>query len=1265
MRERKPFEDLFPLSPMQQGMLFHSLLEKGTGVYVCQTRCTLVGPLDREALRRSWEHAVAVHPALRTAFDWQRRKDPFQIVYHQVRLPWKELDWRELPAEEVEKRFETLLARDRAHGYDLARPPLMRFLLVREAHQRYRFLWSVHHLLVDGWCQGLILRDVFAAYRASQRGEALRVETSPPFRAYVGWLQNQDLGEAESKWRRVLEGFRSPTPSTLPTPPAGSAAAPGAYGEHSARLSSQRSEDLTTWLRSQELTLNTLMQGLWGLLLARRSGEEDVVFGATVSGRPADLPRVEEMVGLFINTLPVRLHVNPRRPLGEWLQEVQREQAEMRRFEFSPLVEVQGWSEVPRGETLFQTLLVVETFPMDASLLAGESDEEDEDALGVEALHSFDRVNYPLSLQVVPGEELTLRLKFDPQQVVAEDVEILLRQLEGLVHQARHHPERPLGDFTLATPGLPDPTLELPTPAQEPIARTFGNVVAMAADHVALVFDTEHVTYGALDDLVSRTAQGLEDAGQKPGEVVAVEGARRVPLIAGLLAVLRRGGVLLPLDPNLPEARRRAMCEAAAARRALRLQDGELVLEKSEGGEEATAHDPRAAYVFFTSGTTGKPKGVLGTHGGLAHFLGWQRTTFQVGLDDRAAQLTALSFDVVLRDIFLPLTSGATLLLPPTENPTSHRIPSWLARERVTLLHTVPSVARTWLEPDVLRPLPALRRAFFAGEPLGDPLVRRFRQALATRTEVVNLYGPTETTLARCFHRVPVPEDAGIQPVGRPLPESQALVLRWVNGEPHLCGVGEPGEIVLRTPFRTLGYLEEGEAQGRFLANPYRHDPEDLLYRSGDLGSWRRDGVLEIHGRLDHQVKIRGVRVEPAEVAAGLETHPAVHSAVVMGQADPDGQPTLVAWWVAEEGSPNPSDRALREHLGERLPQAAIPSIFRALDAMPLTPNGKVDRRRLPEPSWDRETSAATSKPPRGPVEELLAGLMGEVLRRRTVGRDEDFFTLGGHSLLATRLVARIRRVLGVEVSLAELFTTPTVVGLARLVAQRKEGGGEALEGAVLPAVRALPEGSSPVLSFAQERLWFLDQLDPGRAIYNVHQAARLRGALRIPALATALDRVSRRHKVLRTGFGHRQGKPEVLGTDAPLALPVVDLRALPPAFRQAEERRLGREQTGLPFDLGRPPLLRALLLALGSEEHGLLLTLHHIVCDAWSLGLLVDEVARLYGAASQGESHPLPPLPVQYQDFAHTQRTWLAGEVLDKCLEAEIEKTLDGEHKE
>ncbi len=728
----------------------------------------------------------------------------------------------------------------------------------------------------------------------------------------------------------------------------------------------------------------------------------------------------------------------------------------------------------------------------------------------------------------------------------------------------------PLSTYTLITPEaeafLPNPRTPLLAPHYDPVTTMVHDWVIRAPQQPALCQGDQVWSYERLYTRAQHLARLLVADGVTPGDVVAVSGYRSAGLVASMLAVFMSGGVLLPIDPNLPGARKQLMWQEAKGQYLVEVGNAGLdgILTSPEAAQRRLRVDPNtgtpigamtdaaaavpvlkgdnAAYIFFTSGTTGMPKGVLGNHKGLSHFLTWQRDTFDIRPGDRASQLTALSFDVVLRDIFVALVSGATLCLPEAELST-HAVLAWLEQARISVLHTVPTLMQAWLartpETATLR---QLRWVFLAGEPLPDTLVQHWRATFPQAGELINLYGPTETTLAKCCYRVPDPPTPGIQPVGQALPDTQALVMSRAG---HLCGIGEAGEIVLRTPFRTDGYLQEanGDSQA-FQVNPFRQDANDMLYHTGDRGRYRPDGSLDILGRMDRQVKIRGIRVEPEEVTAHMLQHPGVRMGVVTVHQSPQDHPALVAYVVEAPGERITLPR-LHEHLRQHLPTALLPAACVVMEQLPLPPHGKVDLAALPAPEWNQDQRDTAYVAPQTPLERRLAELWSEVLGLdvERVGTHDDFFALGGHSLLAVQIAARLRETAGIDFPLPLLFETPTIAALASSLEQTPP---DDLQNQPAP-IRPVPRTEPLPLSFAQERLWFLEQLTPGTAIYTIPAAMHLRGPLRLEALTRAFDRLVQRHETLRTTFPTTQGYPmQAIMPAGQQPLSIFDLSALP-----------------------------------------------------------------------------------------------------------------------
>ena len=810
--------------------------------------------------------------------------------------------------------------------------------------------------------------------------------------------------------------------------------------------------------------------------------------------------------------------------------------------------------------------------------------------------------------------------------------------------EQEEHSER----FPATSDPIAELTLELQAPLFLPITSLILQWMCASPEHVAVSSGGQSWSYGTLQSLTAHVTRQLAEAGVQQGNVVAVLGPSSLGVVVSALAVLFRGGVLLLVDEAIPFERRKAMLEEATAHTLIRVGKFSstenldaaavrtIVIDPvtgtviGEGGlvSEATLREPdlpvdAAAYLCFTSGTTGIPRGVRGCHQGLSHFLDWQRTQFSVGPLDRVAQLTSLSFDVVLRELFLPLTSGGTLCLPnPAVKAEGSRLFEWMRREEITILHAVPSLARFWLEDDDSNlTLPSLRRVFFAGEPLTNVIVRRWKERVSSQCAISNLYGPTETTLAKFHYEVPSIPRPGVQPVGSPLPQTQALIL---DSSGKVCEVGDRGEIVLRTPFRSLGYLKP-EVPKKFVVNPFRNDEKDLVYFTGDEGRYLPDGTLEIAGRIDDQVKIHGVRVEPAEIAALVETHPAVNASVVIPIT---GKTTMLAVYVVLLKNAKIDVEELRSFLADRFPIHVASVSFTVLDELPLNANGKVNRKALPSPS----VSTQTYRAPVTTTEQTLCGMFAEVLKLDRVGMDDNFFALGGHSLLATRLVSQARSAFAIELPIRVIFETPTVAGLAARLRDFQQTRP--------PLVQQSRPDRLP-LSAAQSRLWFLHHLEGPSATYNIPLARRLRGNLDVAAFQAALNDVVGRHESLRTIITVREGEPWqqiIPTTQANLTLKME-------AVTESELSNRLAATAASTFELTSDLPLRAWLFQVSADHQVLLLVLHHIVGDGSSHAPLWRDLVQAYTARLGGQAPAWDSLPVQYADYTLWQRDWLGSE--------------------
>ncbi len=1266
-------EDLYPLSPLQQGFLFHELYQPEQGAYFNQLSGTLHGPLRLLDFQQSWRDTLSHHPILRSAFYWVGLDQPVQMVWREAALPIQVEDWRGEDEERQQERLKVFLQKDREQGFDLERPPLMRLALLRIEEEAWFFVWSFHHLLLDGWCSGLLIQEIWQRYAAAGQHTPASLPAARPYRDFIAWLSNWDQAAAQSFWRETLRGFHAPTPLHEPLQRRDE----DGFDLLETVLAKADTRRIEEYAREQKVTLNTLVQAVWALVLARYSGEEDVLFGITVAGRPPQLVGVESMLGLFINSLPLRLRVPLDATPYAWLPSIQSLNTAMREYEQSSLVDVAGWSDVPRGTPLFETLMVFENYPV------AEAVQATRDTLLLTDIQFDQHTNYPLSLRVVPGERLSITWTFDRARIDAETMNRLAGHFRGLLLAMADQPETRLGDLPLLTDRERQRLLAEWNPRVD--AASLGGTIDARVwawaerrpDGVALVWEDEsgaqrHVSYAALEWASAKVAQRLQTRGVRQEEPVGLFLERSDRLAVAMLACFRLGSPFVALDPDSPAGRNAWVADHCRLGLLLTRSGLEsrapagierLHLDMLEG--EPTAMNPlpnhpnpnpaALAYLAFTSGSTGRPKGILTTRGGVSAYLDHLVETYRPTPEMVVLQLASPVFDASIRDLIGPLRSGARVAILA---PHAAKEPAALLRamsvQRVSALWSlVPSQLRSLAEvaPLVADHPPALELLLFSGERLTRGDVAKARALFGKSAILINQYGPSECTMTSSYQRVEASaEDARGQaeiPIGGPIPSAGICLLdRRLQPLP----MGITGEIFLAGAGLARGYFQLPRlTAAAFSPHPFASRPGERLYRSGDRARRNLNGQLEYRGRSDQQIKLRGNRVEPGEIEALLCRHPAISQAVVtLAGGKGKNDPQLIAHIVIRQGE-SADETALRDFAATELPEYMLPGRFRFAASLPRTATGKLDRTALARMGLDWKPDTARLSP-RTPTEAALVNIWEEALGIEGVGVRDNFFALGGHSLLATRVISRIWKNLGLSLPVRLLFEAPTIAQLAERVdaAARKE---QRQSQTLAPAPRDQPLP----LSFAQQRLWFLDRLEGPSATYNMPSACKLSGLLDPAALIHSFTKILNRHEVLRTRFAEEDGHPvQIIGPPAGLAAPVIDLRGLAardPRKAKDQARWLAREEAHRHFDLARGPLMRVALIRVLPEEAVTLITVHHIAADAWSMGVLVHELAEMYRARLRGSTHPLPDLPIQYADFAWWQRQWLSGGELERQL--------------
>lgn len=1044
---RNPIEAIYPLSPTQQGILFHSLLTPGAGLYVIQLQITLEGDLVPADLRRACEYVIARHPVLRTVFVWKGRDKPLQVVSAQGKCEWEELDWHSLAPDAQSVRLCSFLMADRGRGFELDRAPLVRWTLARTSAQTYQLVWTYHHLLLDGWSTFRVLRQWLEAYSDIRNGRTPSLAPSRPYRDYVAWLDKQDLSQAEAFWRQTLQGLAPAAPlGQAPTVQDDSAGeVVSGRRERTLELSKETTAALQALARRYHLTLNTILQGAWALLLSHHTAESDIVFGATTSGRAIDLPGIENMVGLFINTLPARVRIQPHVAVARSLAELQMQQVQARQFEYTPLAEISKWSHVPAGKSLFESILVFENYP--SSMPVGETRGD----LSVTGIRSFEKTNYPLTLSVQPGTRLALTLSYDDQRFDEGAISQMIDHLRILLQGMLADPEQPLSTLPLLTASERQRWLvewnatDAEYDRNHCIHEQFEAQVARKPHAVAVEYQGESLTFCELNRRANQLAFHLRRLGVRPETLVGLCVDRSPEMVVGLFGILKAGGAFLPLDPTYPPPRLAFMLGDARApvvvtqeRWVRRLPfagavvcldaDWSTVSHESEQNPVGGAVPENAAYVIYTSGSTGSPKGVVIQHRSVSNLLmALDRSVYTAQPEPRRVSLNgSLSFDTSVKQ-WIQLLRGRTLVIvPATVRLDGAALLTYADEHRLDVLDCTPTQLGLLLKAGWLHhPGHLPGHVLVAGEPIDATTWRALSES--TRTIFYNLYGPTECTvdaaIARIDRREPRPN------IGRPIANVRLYVLTPAM---QPTPVGTPGELWIGGEGLARGYLDHPDLTAdKFVPNPFTTHAGERLYRTGDLVRMLPAGDLEFLGRTDLQVKVRGFRIELEEIEAVLKRHPQVQAAVARVWENGDDR-HLAAYYCAA-GADIPTSE-LRQMLHRHLPEHMVPSVFVRLERLPLLPNGKVDRGALPMPDGAERAPVGEYVPPRDLIELQLAQVWETALGMRPVGIKDNFFDLGGHSLLALRVMALIQQAFEQDLPLSELLQGGTVEHLARLL---------------------------------------------------------------------------------------------------------------------------------------------------------------------------------------------------------------------------------------
>ena len=1249
-----------PLSFPQQRLWFLYQMEPDSAMYNMPVVLRLEGELQKAALMRSFTEIIRRHEGLRTRFTLQDGV-PVQRIDDATAFTLQDVDLRNLPESEREAESHRLIRADVERTFDLENGPLLRATLVQLKDQEHLLILNNHHIVSDGWSTGILVQEMCELYQAYSSGQESPLRELPiQYADYAMWQLDRMQGTFYDRllayWNEQLGGnlpvLQLPTDAPRP-------AAQTFRGDTVRFLIGRQQVDaLNELAREQESTLYMALLAVFNVLLHRYTGQEDILVGSPIANR--NLEEIEGLIGFFVNTLVMRTDLSQEPTFAELLNRVRKMTLDAYAHQDLPFEKLVAELMPERTQShspLFQVMFVLQNAPMSELQLPGMNIKREPIEHGT--------AKFDLTIFLTESAEgIQCVFEYNADLFVRTTIERMGTHFQTLVEAVTATPERKIHELPLLTEAERQQLLTewndtaADYPKHSTIHRVFAEQVERTPDAIAVVDQERSLTYRELDRRANQLARRLQLLGVEADTCVGLCVERSLEMIVSILAILKAGGAYVPLDPSYPAERLAFMMQdtntpllltqqhladqlpPSGAAKLLIDQEWAQISELSDEPFPCIGTGEHLAYINYTSGSTGMPKGVCVPHRAVLRLV--KNNPFvDFSADQVFLQFATVSFDAATFEIWGSLLNGARLVLFPFQRASLSELGAALRRYQVTTLWLTAGLFHQMVDHH-LEDLRGIKQLLAGGDALSVLHVKKVLNELKG-IRMVNGYGPTESTTFACCYSMSDPEQVGTSvPIGHPIANTQVYVLdRQMNPVP----VGVPGELHIGGDGLAHGYLNRPDlTEERFVFNPFAADPDSKLYKTGDVVRYLPDGRIEFLGRMDNQVKIRGYRIELGEIEGVLAEHPNVKSEVVLTESDPSGEKLLVAFVVLHMRREE-EEAELRKHLRAKLPEYMVPSHLAIVEELPLNAIGKVDRKKLLTMDWRSGAAEADHEEPRNELEAKLAKIWSELLNLETIGIHHNFFEIGGHSLLATRLMTRISDVLGAEIPLRDFFAAPTVAGLAAAIeAARGESGAQGP--AILPVER---DGNIP-LSFAQERLWFFEEFLPGTATYNVPGAIRISGPLNVQALENSFRAIIRRHETLRTTFEKIDGQPmQVIHRDLAVSLPLVDLRGESEDRREEQLRLRLAQEAGKPFDLSRPPLVRMQLFQLADTEHVLFLNMHHIICDGWSMSILIRELIAFYQSGVNVDVKALPELPIQYADFSIWQRKWLQGDVLNQ----------------
>lgn len=1218
------FVKAYPLSNMQQGMYFHWLYEKSSTAYFQQLSLSVEEHIDVDIIAKSMEMLIKRYEIFRTVFISNGLESPMQVVLKEVKPQIHIEDITYMNEDEKELYLCSFLERDRNTGFDLNKGPLIRMAVLKTSEESCKLVFSFHHIIMDGWCIATITQEFFESYRAIQANSEYMLGKVIPYSVYMDWFQMQDMEEGRNYWRTYLEDY-------LQTPPLRryinrEKQKVHEQGSFSIEINEALTEQLENLVRKNWITMNTLIEAAWGVLLQKYNSSDDVVFGSVVSGRPPEIAGIEDMVGLFINTIPVRIQTKKMQRFTELLKECQEKSLSSTQYHYCSLAEIQACTA--QKQDLIDHVLVFENYPVEKAVQGDKSSS----GFKVTDVKAFEQTNYDLTVNITSGKKIEIKFKFNKGVFSDSNIRKISGHLRELLLEVSKQPDIFVEDIDLMTDEEKNEVLYnfnntlQEYPSHKTIHQLFEEQVEKTPDKAAVIFNGEAMTYQQLNNRAAKLAIQLRDKGVTRECIVGIMVERSFEMLVGIFGILKAGGAYMPISPDYPDERIEYMLKDSSTKILLtqgkyinRTLNIEMLALESEGTAcEGSLELPYIntskdmAYVIYTSGSTGNPKGVVIEHRSLVNRINWMQKNYPIGMDDVILHKTPYTFDVSVWEIFWwSITGGTVCLLNPGEEKEPGKIIEAIKENNVTTMHFVPSMLSAFLEytegMNRANSLKSLKSVFASGEALSFSQVSEFNRLIKLNgTSLYNLYGPTEATIDVTYYNCGDINGNSTIPIGKPIDNTKIYIL---DKNMKLVPVGVAGELYIGGDGLARCYIGKPElTKERFIQNPY--SPKERIYRSGDLASWLEDGNIEFLGRVDSQVKIRGFRIELGEIESCILGYSEVRDAVVIALDEKDNTKYLCAYISADRKISEPE---LRAHIKKWLPDYMVPTYFVQLERLPLSANGKVDRKALPKPDVNGSLGNGY-EPPSNDIEEKLVSLWQEILGIEKVGINDNFFALGGHSLKAMALATKLHKILNIELQLKDIFSAQTLKDLAEKIKSTDKN--------TYLSIKPVEEREYYPASAAQKRLYILHKMEPSSIGYNMPTIVKIEGELDFTKLESSFMKLIERHESFRTSF-------DVI--DGEIVQRIHENIQFSIEYKEADEENVKAivREFIMPFDLNQAPLLRVCLISLGQKRYILHCDMHHIIGDGISTAILIKEFIKLY------EGEKLPLLKIQYRDYS------------------------------